>query len=230
MKRPVVFLAHFLLWTLFYAIFYVIFNAIIDIILPAYGVIPSSVVYPLTTYMLMGIAIPFYSYYALFPKLLGHSHKLFWYSLAFVISIFLPIVFLKSDDEVISLSNYFTSFVFILFFSLLGGLFRSFFKWIKENNLREKIEKQHLKSELALLRAQINPHFLFNTLHNIDTLINKEPEIASNLLMKLSGMMRYMLYDSDENKVSLSKEIEYIENFISSGVHFLFQPLMIKYK
>lgn len=215
MKKSTVFLSHLLLWSLLYAIAYILFSTLIHIIQPPYGILPSSVVSPLTLYMLIGIACPFYVYYVLFPRLMGREKKILWYAIAIIVLILLPIVFLQMDAEVISFSNYFTSFIFILFFSLLGGAFRSFFQWVRENSLREKQEKEHLKSEMALLRLQINPHFLFNTLHNIDALIIKEPATASLLLIKLSEMLRYMLYESDMNKVLLSKEIEFIENFIS---------------
>jgi len=214
MKKSAVFLSHVLLWGVLYAIVYILFTIVISIIRPPFGVLPSGVVYPLTFYTLLGLACPFYIYYALFSRLQGHESKLFWNSFSIVVLILLPIVLLQLADEVISVSNYLTSFAFILFFALLGCSFRSFFLWLKENNLREKFEKQQLKSELDLLRLQINPHFLFNTLHNIDTLISKDPATASKLLIKLSELLRYMLYESDVNKVSLSREIEFIESFV----------------
>jgi sensor histidine kinase YesM len=80
---------------------------------------------------------------------------------------------------------------------------------------QKKLHQQNLQSELALLRSQINPHFLFNSLHNIDALIKTEPETASHLLLKLSEIMRYMLYDANSDKVPLQKEIDHLENFLT---------------
>lgn len=77
-----------------------------------------------------------------------------------------------------------------------------------------KVEQQSLKSEMALLKNQINPHFLFNTLNNIDSLIKKNPDKASASLIDLSDMMRYMLYETNSNRVALTKELAYIENFM----------------
>lgn len=59
---------------------------------------------------------------------------------------------------------------------------------------------------LELLKLQINPHFLFNTLNNIDSLIRKSPEDASDMLIKLSEMLRYMIYETQTAKVALKQE------------------------
>ncbi len=77
------------------------------------------------------------------------------------------------------------------------------------------LKTQSLTSELALLRSQVNPHFLFNTLNNIDSLVSINPEKASNSIIKLSEIMRYMLYDANVDFVPLDKEIEYLESFVS---------------
>ena len=68
--------------------------------------------------------------------------------------------------------------------------------------------------ELALVKSQINPHFLFNTINNIDVLISKDAERASAYLNKLSDVMRSMLYETKPAKINLSKELAYIEKFI----------------
>ncbi|MCF8365745.1 MAG: histidine kinase [Bacteroidales bacterium] len=78
-----------------------------------------------------------------------------------------------------------------------------------------QLEKQSMKSELALLRTQINPHFLFNTLNNINSLIVKDPKKAGNAVVKLSEIMRYMLFEANRESVFLSQEIEHIENYIN---------------
>ena len=87
--------------------------------------------------------------------------------------------------------------------------------WYEDQHIRTELETQNKESELALLRSQINPHFLFNTLNNIDTLIADNAEEASAAIMKLSDIMRYMLFDSDTRFVPLSKEITYLESYVS---------------
>jgi len=76
-------------------------------------------------------------------------------------------------------------------------------------------EKEKLDTELKFLKSQINPHFLFNALNNIYSLTVVKSDKAPGSLMRLSEMLRYMLYDSDDGKVSLQKEIEYLENYIN---------------
>ena len=103
----------------------------------------------------------------------------------------------------------------IFLFTTIGCLFRFFIDWFKKKNDVIILEKENVASNLALLKSQINPHFLFNTLHNIDTLIYDNQEKASKSLVKLSDIMRYMLKDAKSDWVELQKEIEYLENYLS---------------
>ncbi len=84
-------------------------------------------------------------------------------------------------------------------------------------NLQEKqairSAKEKLETELKFLKSQINPHFLFNALNNIYTLTLIKSNVAPESLLRLSEMLRYMLYDSNEEKVPLSKEIAYLKNY-----------------
>ncbi|MTE26013.1 sensor histidine kinase [Winogradskyella ouciana] len=77
------------------------------------------------------------------------------------------------------------------------------------------LEKDKLKSELTQLKNQIHPHFLFNTLNNLYSLILKKSDKAEGAILKLSDLMRYMLYETNLTKVELNKEINYLENYIS---------------
>lgn len=85
--------------------------------------------------------------------------------------------------------------------------------WFKNLRIRQLMESQQLKSELAMLRNQVNPHFLFNTLNNIDAMVYKVSAEASEAIMKLSGIMRYMLYESNVEYVLLQKEVDYLDNY-----------------
>ena len=86
-------------------------------------------------------------------------------------------------------------------------------------NKKEKavisIEKEKLDTEIKFLKSQINPHFLFNVLNNIYTLTVIKSDKAPENLMRLSEMLRYMLYDSNDGKVTLQREIDYLENYIN---------------
>lgn len=80
--------------------------------------------------------------------------------------------------------------------------------------LQSELEKRSIRSELGVLRSQINPHFLFNVLNNIDALIYEDKDKASNAIFLLSKIMRYMLKESNEEKAMLKNEVEYIQDYI----------------
>lgn len=86
--------------------------------------------------------------------------------------------------------------------------------WYQSQQSRTELENQNKTSELALLRSQINPHFLFNTLNNIDALILSDQDKASDAIIRLSDIMRYMLYDTNSDNVLLEKEINYLSSYI----------------
>lgn len=79
----------------------------------------------------------------------------------------------------------------------------------------QSLEKEKLAAELKLLKSQINPHFLFNTLNNLYALTLKKSGKSPEIVYKLSQLMSYMLYDSNQQEVPLSKEIDYIKNYIA---------------
>jgi hypothetical protein len=89
------------------------------------------------------------------------------------------------------------------------------YKWRSEQKLRKDAEKEQLKTNLALLRHQVSPHFFMNTLNNIHTLIEMDSEKAQDAVERLSTLMRYLLYDSAQSTIELNKEIEFIHSFIS---------------
>lgn len=78
-----------------------------------------------------------------------------------------------------------------------------------------KIEKQKLEAELSTLKGQLNPHFLFNSLNNIYSLSLIKSDKVPDLILKLSDLMRHIIYESKENFISLEKEIEFVDNFVS---------------
>ena len=96
-----------------------------------------------------------------------------------------------------------------------GAAFELEYKWLNEEKLRKDIEKEQLKTNLALLRHQVSPHFFMNTLNNIHSLIEIDSEKAQDAVARLSTLMRYLLYDSAQNTIELKKEIEFINSFIS---------------
>ncbi|MEI8086038.1 MAG: histidine kinase [Paludibacter sp.] len=88
-------------------------------------------------------------------------------------------------------------------------------QWLNEEGRRKDVEKEQLKTELALLRHQVSPHFFMNTLNNIHALVDINTETAKNAIIRLSTLMRYLLYDTAHGQTSLKKEVEFIESYIT---------------
>ena len=93
--------------------------------------------------------------------------------------------------------------------------FELFAKWNAELKIRKEVENVQLKTNLALLRNQVSPHFFMNTLNNIHSLIELDTAKAQDAVERLSTLMRYLLYDSAQNTIELRKEIEFIHSFIA---------------
>ena len=105
--------------------------------------------------------------------------------------------------------------VITLLIVLFVGMLRFAVEWFELESKRRQIENEKLTAELNFLKAQINPHFLFNTLNNLYYLAYTKSDNTTEVIAKLSQMMRYMIYDSNHTQVLLSKEIEYMQNYIS---------------
>ena len=113
-----------------------------------------------------------------------------------------------------SLSGYIQVVILSLFICISGVLLSVFINWINEQQKKKELESEKLKSKLMVLINQNNPHFIFNVLNNIDSLITSKPARASETINKLSGLLRYIYSNSENDKVSLLSEIDYIENYI----------------
>jgi len=98
---------------------------------------------------------------------------------------------------------------------MVALVLRGFITWFNEIKLKELLKEKNHEMEMALIKLQLDPHLLFNTINNIDALILKDPVVASDYLNKLSDIMRFMLYETKTDRILLSKEIEYISKYIA---------------
>jgi two-component system, LytTR family, sensor kinase len=97
---------------------------------------------------------------------------------------------------------------------LIGGLLRLGFLFIRNQHEKRILENANLNAEVNFLKSQINPHFLFNTLNGIYSQAHDKSDKTEISILKLSDLLRYMLYDSGEDRVELTKDIQYITNYI----------------
>ncbi len=107
--------------------------------------------------------------------------------------------------------------IFLLLFTIAGGstVIKIISDWQRHQRDRKDLETQRMQSEIKFLKSQINPHFLFNTLNSLYALTLKKSDKAPEIVIKLSEMMRYMLYESNERRVPLQKEVNYIQNYLA---------------
>ena len=103
--------------------------------------------------------------------------------------------------------------IFLLILLVSTGI-RLTRQWYETEKQRISIEKEKVETELSFLKAQINPHFLFNTLNSIYTLALKKSEQTPSAVMQLSNMMRYVTTEAKSDFVSLEKELQYVRHFI----------------
>ena len=107
-------------------------------------------------------------------------------------------------------------FIFLLLFMVAGGstVVKIISDWQRHQRDRKELDTQRMQSEIKFLKSQINPHFLFNTLNSLYALTLKKSDKAPEIVIKLSEMMRYMLYECNERRVPLQKEVNYIQNYL----------------
>lgn len=107
--------------------------------------------------------------------------------------------------------NYFYTSVLVCGFSMGLSVLE---KLTQNEKVRKELEREKLNSELAFLKSQVSPHFFFNTLNNIYSLIGIDTDEAQGAVLKLSKLMRYLLYDSDDGNSRLTDEINFMNNYI----------------
>jgi two-component system, LytTR family, sensor kinase len=119
-------------------------------------------------------------------------------------------------------TNQGSHFLMLLLLVSLGTILKIIKEWFVQERVQrsmelkqKELETKTLQSELSFLKSQINPHFLFNSLNSIYALALKKSDLAPNLILQLSEMMRYMLYESNEKTVPLEREIKYVENYLA---------------
>lgn len=193
---------------------------------------------------IVDIFAAYFTVYYLLPKFL-FKKKYIGFSIMFLLSAAAAILFQRvllyyvsypvfyADSIKISETfwriNPFYSFFNIYTVVSLFAVIKLMKYWYKNQQLKSELEKKNRLSELALLRIQLNPHFLFNTLNNIDALITSDQEKASDAVIKLSEIMRFTLYEANTDRVSLEKEVNYLENYISLQQLRLKNPYFVKF-
>lgn len=175
------------------------------------------------------LMLVFYLFYLLLvPLFLNKKRLTEFFCFSFLVVLIMPffgytLLFISRAFFDGTFHNFYREYTFKMHMSgyfpvLTAAVFGSFFSviinWFTTMSQNAELDKQKLAAELDLLKSKLNPHFLFNTLNNIDSLIHQNPEEASSALIRLSDMMRYLTYETSSDFVELERELDYINNFI----------------
>lgn len=216
--RPLIF--NSVLWLLAFVILLFIFSK---------GKPPIKVDYIYTIIFLLFMAMPVsLNFYLLIPKFLK-LEKYSMYIILFICNLFcfstLYLLFFQSVLDrlfpdfffisYVSKTNGYTIFSIFLIATTLLKLAEDWFHFNTLENKTLKLENQHIQTQLSSLRSQINPHFLFNSLNVIYAMALEKDAHITNAIVELSDVLRYVIYDSDTERVSLKDEITLLQNYIS---------------
>ena len=183
-----------------------------------------------TYFSIINISIFYINYTLLIPQLL----KKYWLYIISLIGLIALMAAMKTviavlyRDIVLSYTNsktgkveytdltlYMTGSVFVSgFFIISSCLIKFMLDWFSNTRIQRNLETEKKDMELQFLKSQLNPHFLFNSLNNIYSLAYQKSDKTADAILKLSEIMRYMIYESNDSWVALSKEIEYVTSYI----------------
>ena len=163
------------------------------------------------------------------PRLLLRNHRYVWYlvvNLLTITAVFSLVAIYEKyapyDTEPYILNGKASFTDLAIYWNILLGFFMTglnmgiklLYRSLRDEQQMEELRRQNLQAEMDYLRYQINPHFFMNTLNNIHALIDIDTEYAKSAVIELSKMMRYVLYESGSETISLKKDIQFIENYI----------------
>ncbi|UJH66350.1 sensor histidine kinase [Allomuricauda sp. SCSIO 65647] len=212
---------HIIFWTIYF-----IFNVL------RWGSLHNDFEYSLKTNLIgfpIHIALAYFNIYYLMPKFI-HTKKYFTYVILVFLSLFLMLLvkfnltyYLVSTNVMPEAAEPVSSITLnYAIITMLGELYVISFvtaikitiDWLQEHSKLHELERRQMATELRFLRSQVSPHFFFNTLNNIYSLTLEKSNKAPEVVLKLSDLMRYLLYATKKRKEGLKKEVECIQNYI----------------
>ncbi|OQX76672.1 MAG: hypothetical protein B6D64_09490 [Bacteroidetes bacterium 4484_276] len=217
------FLLHLLVWLLYtfvYASLYALFYE-------STTLQKALLQYSLTAWI--DVAAAYFTVYYLIPKFLLQK-KYWWFFILFIVFaivliflqrsmlIFVTYPYLYPDHEApesFFRFNFVYSFFNIYVMPAMFASVKLFEYWYVNQTKNQELQKQKLESELKFLKSQIHPHFLFNTLNNLYALTLDKSEEAPEVVVKLSGLLSYMLYECNAPRVLLEKEITLLQDYLA---------------
>lgn len=209
---------HILLWLAYFVMWFVVYKE--------FYTSNITLIMVICAYFLAHAGMYYITQYRLIPIVLRRKN-IFLFVLSFIgLGVFFAFISLWIIKQVLgpTMSDYFggnnwiliTSFFFSNMF--MGGLLigaKSVIDRIRHQRKNDQMKQEQLLSELSYLKAQVNPHFLFNTINSVFVLIKMDPDKAAETLIKLSDLLRAQLYDFSTDLIRIEDEIQYLENYIA---------------
>lgn len=181
---------------------------------------------------ILNLSIFYINYLLLIPELIQKRKNYWLYVIAFLLLIVASVTVkavlaaLNPEDLLSSTDpkgkvHHMPLNIYVIITSFLSGFFlvssciiKFSIDWFSNEKIQRSLESEKKDMELQFLKSQLNPHFLFNSLNNIYSLAYQKSEKTADAILKLSEIMRYMIYESNDSWVDLSKEVEYVTSFV----------------
>ncbi len=163
----------------------------------------------------------YFNFYFLIPRLLLLKRYIVYFlMLLFTVTLvsYLLVqvmILLEPDSENFLIESFSGLFIGVLFTVTITMVAKIMINWYQQQQVTIQLEKQQIETELKFLKSQIQPHFLFNVLNNIYSLALQKSDQTPDVVLRLSEFLRYILYEAGDKKIMLSKEVDFLNNYIA---------------
>jgi two-component system, LytTR family, sensor kinase len=215
---------YLLKWKIDHLVFWLIYALFYGFLFPLGDSIGTSFLIGLVILIFHAIVAYFNNDYLIPRLLLPKSYVLYIFSLGlsiisvcFPLSIAVHLLIMNSELQTLIWSDSFFLFlvVNVLFTVITTMVLKLIKQWYKDQKMTAELRREQLQTELKFLKSQINPHFLFNSLNNLYALTLSKSDSAPEVVLRLSNILRYILYESSEGAVSVSKEMQHVNDYVA---------------
>ncbi|MFD3000710.1 sensor histidine kinase [Pontibacter toksunensis] len=215
-------LLHLVFWTMYLVFFGLLYGSYIDDYYNAFmvelvelpfkmGLVYFNMYYLMPRYLLQKRYLEFFVYLLLLMGMIGALMQ--FVLIPFLIHpLFCPTTFAEDNLTFYRFTRNIVNINYVVAITAVIALLKN---WYSHQQAAQNLAKDKLEAELKFLKVQIHPHFLFNTLNSLYSLTLKKSDNAPEVVLKLSGLMDYMLYDANAAMVPLQKELDYIQNYVA---------------
>lgn len=215
---------NFLSWKLDHLLFWTTYAWVYSFVLPL-GVNSFESYVIANGILVLHAVVAYFNNDFLIPRFLLNRHYLIYLislslgilSVCFPLSILVHMVINNVELQNLVWSDTFFLFLVInvIFSVILTMVLKLVKQWYGDQKINKDLRQIQLQTELKFLKSQINPHFLFNSLNNLYALTLSKSDAAPEVVLRLSNILRYILYESNQGKVSIKKEMAHVEDYVS---------------